>query len=141
MPKNEIKFKVSARYIFDVDVIIPGNLKYCELSTGKQKNMSLSSENGASSRLTFLPLADFGFHMNKQYFIDAIYISYDLPIRDAPTISYCGDPYSANYCLRSETGDYVILLHNTARDASKALLEEICKDVGKEPALLPVTGE
>ena len=78
VPKNEIKFKVSARYIFDVDVIIPGNLKYCELSTGKQKNMSLSSENGASSRLTFLPLADFGFHMNKQHFIDAIYMRYDL---------------------------------------------------------------
>ena len=59
--------------------------------------LDLASEKGASSWLTSLPLADYGFHLNKQHFI-----------------------------MRYDRG-YVILQHRTERDASKELLCEVCK--------------
>ena len=38
-------------------------------------------------------------------------------------------------------GGFVILRHNSLRDTTAKLLEQICKDVETEPPLLPVTGE
>ena len=46
-----------------------------------------------------------------------------------------------NHCLTCKKGGYVTLRHNSLRDLSVEILGEICKDVGKEPHLLPVTGE
>ena len=53
--------------------------------------INLSSEKGASSWLTSLPLTEYGFHLNKQHFLDAICMRYDLPIKDAPRSCSCGE--------------------------------------------------
>ena len=103
--------------------------------------INLSSEKGASSWLTSLPLTEYGFHLNKQHFLDAICMRYDLPIKDAPRSCSCGEAYSVNHCLTCKSGGYVILRHNTVRDTTKDLLTEVCKDVRVEPPLLPITGE
>ena len=65
----------------------------------------------------------------------------DLPIGDAPRSCSCLEAYSVNHCLTCKSGGYVILRHNTVRDTTKDLLNEICKDVRVEPPLLPITGE
>ena len=103
--------------------------------------LELAMEKGASSWLTSLPLADYGFRLNKQQFVDAICMRYDLPIDDAPRNCACGEPYSVNHCLTCRNGGYVIMRHNTVRDTTYSLLKEVCRDVKLEPALLPVTGE
>ena len=103
--------------------------------------IDLSSEKGASSWLTSLPLTEYGFHLNKQHFLDAICMRYDLPISDAPRSCSCGEAYSVNHCLTCKSGGYVILRYTTVRDTIKDLLNEICKDVCVEPPLLPITGE
>lgn len=103
--------------------------------------LELAAEKGASSWLTSLPLADYGFRLNKQQFVDALCMRYDLPLDDAPRNCACGEPYSVNHCLTCRNGGYVIMRHNTVRDTTQSLLNEVCRDVQLEPALLPVTGE
>ena len=53
----------------------------------------------------------------------------------------CGDDYSVNHCMTCKKGGYVTLRHNSLRDLSVEILSEVCQDVGREPHLLPVTGE
>ena len=106
-----------------------------------QRLLELSSEKGASGWLTSLPLSEYGFRLNKQQFVDALYMRYDLAIKDAPRTCACGEPYSVNHCLTCRNGGYVIMSHNSVRDTTHKLLKEVCRDVQLEPTLLPVTGE
>ena len=103
--------------------------------------IDLSAEKGASAWLTSLPLADCGFRLNKQQFVDALCMRYDLVLDNTPRRCACGEVYSVNHCLTCKNGGFVNIRHNTVRDTTQALLKEVCKDVQAEPALLPVTGE
>ena len=85
-----------------------------EASESQAKIIDLASEKGASSWLTSLPLAKYGFALNKQ---------------------------SADDCMTCKKGGYVILRHNSLRDLFAEILEEVCSDVQIEPPLLPLTGE
>ena len=105
------------------------------------KLLQLSSEKGASIWLTSLPLRKFGFRLNKQQFQDAICLRYNLPLKDVPRRCACGADYSIEHCLSCKNGGYVIIRHNSVRDTACEILQEVCKDVRSEPALLPVTGE
>ena len=54
------------------------------ISEADSKMLELASEKGASIWLTTLPLANYGFRLNKQQFIDAICLLYNLPLHDVP---------------------------------------------------------
>ena len=54
------------------------------ISEADSKMLELASEKGASIWLTTLPLANYGFRLNKQQFIDAICLRYNLPLHDVP---------------------------------------------------------
>ena len=103
--------------------------------------IDLSSEKGASGWLTSLPLIDYGFRLNKQQFVDALCMRYDLAISDTPRTCVCGQAYSMNHCLTCKNGGYINIRHDTVRDTTHTLLDEVCGDVRIEPGLLPVTGE
>ena len=103
--------------------------------------LELAAERGASSWLTSLPLKRYGFLLNKQEWQDAICLRYDFKIKGVSKTCVCGEDYSVNHCLTCKKGGYVTLRHNSLRDLSVEILGEICQDVGKEPHLLPVTGE
>ena len=103
--------------------------------------IQLGSEKGASTWLTSLPLKSYGFRLNKQQFLDAVCMRYDLKLRDVPRNCACGNEYSINHCLTCKRGGYVIIRHNAVRDTLAEVLQEVCKDVKVEPQLLPVTGE
>ena len=110
-------------------------------SQSMYKLLELSSEKGASSWLTSLPLKMYGFRLNKQEFVDAIAMRYDLKINDVSKKCACGEIYSINHCLTCKKGGYINIRHNVVRDTTAELLTEMCKDVRTEPALQPVTGE
>ena len=105
------------------------------------KLIDLSSEKGASSWLTSLPLKEYGFRLSKQEFVDAIAMRYDLKINEVAKKCVCGELYTINHCLNCKRGGFVHIRHNVVRDTTHELLTEICKDVKLEPALQPVTGE
>ena len=103
--------------------------------------LDLTSEKGASSWLSSLPLKSFGFCLNKQEFNDALALRYNFGIKDAARKCVCGSDNSINHSLICKRGGYVSLRHNSLRDALAELLETAgCKDVTTEPLLIPVNG-
>ena len=100
-----------------------------------------TSEKGASSWLSSLPLKSFGFCLNKQEFNDALALKYNFGIKDAARKCVCGSDNSINHSLICKRGEYVSLCHNSLRDVLAELLETAgCKDVTTEPLLIPVNG-
>ena len=116
---------------------------YARMQTHEQRIIDLASEKGASSWLTSLPLADFGFVLNKQEFHDAILLRYNFKVKGVAATCTCGEQNSVNHALICKLGGYVALRHNSLRDTTAELLKShgICKDVEVEPSLLPISGE
>ena len=53
----------------------------------------------------------------------------------------CGENYTVNHCLTCKKGGYTILRHNSLRDLTAELLEEVCSSVEIEPTLISLSGE
>ena len=70
------------------------------LSDKMIKLIHLASEKGASCWLTSLPLVEYGFRLNKEEFVDAICLRYDLMLKEVPRSCICGDTFSINHCTR-----------------------------------------
>ena len=64
---------------------------YDWMQTHEQRIIDLASEKGASSWLTSLPLADFGFVLNKQEFHDAILLRYNFKVKGVAAACACGE--------------------------------------------------
>ena len=45
------------------------------------------------------------------------------------------------HAMSCKKGEFITIRHNDLRDLTANLLTEVCKDVDKEPQLLPVTDE
>ena len=112
-----------------------------DLNETQKLQLDLTSEKGASSWLSSLPLKSFGFCLNKQEFNDALALRYNFGIKDAARKCVCGSDNSINHSLICKRGGYVSLRHNSLRDVLAELLETAgCKDVTTEPLLIPVNG-
>ena len=116
---------------------------YDKLQPHEQRIIDLASEKGASSWLTSLPLAEYGFVLNKQEFYDAILLRYNFKIKGVATMCACGERNNVNHAMTCKLGGYIHLRHNNLRDTTAELLRSngICKDVETEPGLIPVSGE
>ena len=112
-----------------------------ELTEKKFRMLELAAEKGASNWLTTPPLAEYGFRLNKQQFADALCLRYDIPLKNVPAHCGCGQKFSVEHALTCKRGPFINLRHNTVRDTAHELISLVCKDVVKEPNLLPVTGE
>ena len=108
-----------------------------------RRQLELLSEKGASCWLTSLPLKDYGFLLNKQEFQDALALRYNLVLRtlDRHKQCFCGQPNTVDHCLTCKLGGYVSLRHDSLKNTTAKLLEQVCKDVVDEPGLLNVTTE
>ena len=95
----------------------------------------MASEKGASSWLTSLPLAEYGFRLE---FVDAICLRYDLKLTDVPMVCVCGDTFSISHSLTCGRGGFTIWRHDTIRNTIHDLVKDVCKDTRKEPGLIPV---
>ena len=78
--------------------------------------ISLSSEKGASSWLSSLPVEEHGFALHKGAFRDALYIRYGWLLSGLPVNCACGQGFSVDHALDCPTGGYPTLWHNELRD-------------------------
>ena len=112
-----------------------------ELPESLAKAMTFSSQKGASSWLTALPLRESGFDLTKRAFQDAIHLRYGWPLKYLPSNCVCGSSNSVERALSCPSSGYTIYRHNDIRDTTAALMTEVCRDVTVEPRLQPITGE
>ena len=111
------------------------------LPVGLQRIVTLSSEKGASSWLSALPVEEHGFALHKGVFRDALCLCYGWLPSDLPTQCVCGQGFSVDHSMNCPTGGYPTLRHNELRDFTAAILSEVCTDVCVEPPLQSLSGE
>ena len=112
--------------------VLPSNLK---------RAMDVSTEKGASSWLTTLPIAEHGFALHKGAFRDALCLRYGWRPQQLPSHCVCGAQFSIEHALNCPCGGFPSIRHNEIRDITAELMSEVCHGVGTEPELQPVTDE
>ena len=58
-----------------------------------------------------------------------------------PSECACGNKFNIQHALSCKKGGFITLRHNEVRDITASFLNEVCKDVRKEPSLIKLTGE
>ena len=106
-----------------------------------KRSLELASEKGASSWLTTLPIADFGFKLHKGAFCDALAMRYGLPLNRTPSNCECGTKFTVDHAFTCSRGGFLILRHNEIKDLTAHLLTEVCHQVSIEPDLQPLSTE
>ena len=71
-----------------------------------QRAMDLSQEKGASNWLTTLPVEEFGFHLHKGAFRDALALRYGWPLHNSPATCSCGSHFTVEHALSCPKGGY-----------------------------------
>ena len=112
-----------------------------KMTPEQQKTNELNQKPGSYNWLISLPLKEHNYNLNKQQFWDALRIRYNWALPRLPTTCVCGSSYNLQHSLSCKKGGLISLRHNEIRDVSAELMSEVCKDVRKEPGLLPLTGE
>ena len=103
--------------------------------------VSLSSEKGASSWLSVLPIEGHEFALHKGAFGDALCLHYGWFPCGLPAKCVCGHGFTVDHAMNCASGGFPTLHHNELRDFTTAALSEVCHDEAIEPALQPLSGE
>ena len=111
------------------------------LSSKPKRAMEASSEKGASSWLSTLPIAEHGFALHKGEFRDALCLRYGWRPPRLPSHCICSNQFTVQHAINCPRGGFPSIRHNEIRDITADLMSEVCHGVGKEPSLQPVTEE
>ena len=106
-----------------------------------QRAVSASTEKGASSWLSTLPIEEHGFALHKGAFRDALCLRYGWRPPHLPSHCACSKQFTVEHVLSCPRGGFPSIRHNEIRDITADFLSEVCHNVGTEPSLQPVTGE
>ena len=106
-----------------------------------QRSMLSSSEKGASSWLSALPITEHGFALHKGAFRDALCLRYGWHTPLLPSNCVCGKHFSVEHALSCSCGGFPSIRHNELPDITAQFLTETCHNVGIEPSLQPLRGE
>ena len=106
-----------------------------------QKSMRISTEKGASSWLSTLPIQEHGFALHKGAFRDTLCLRYGWQPKHLPSHCACGSKFTVDHALNCHRGGFPSIRHNEIRDITAHLLTEVCHGVGTEPHLQPVRDE
>ena len=112
-----------------------------KLPSNLQRAIEVSSEKGASTWLTTLPIDDHGFALHKGAFQDALCLRYGWHPERLPSRCVCDQKFTVEHALSCSRGGFPSIRHNEIRDITAEFLTEVCHGVGTEPSLQPVTGE
>ena len=112
-----------------------------QLPASLRRIVSLSSEKGASSWLSVLPIEEHGFALHKGAFRDALCLRYGWLPNSLPAKCVCGHGFTVDHAMNCATGGFPTLRHNELRDFTAAALSEVCHNVAIEPVLQPLSGE
>ena len=108
----------------------------------KEKRLvKISTEKGASNRLTMLPITEHGFELSKQQLWDSVSLRYGWEITNLPTFCPCGSKFDIQHSMSCKKGGFVSIRHKDLRDITARMVSEVCKDTEIEPKLLPLSGE
>ena len=111
------------------------------LPSDLQRVVSASTEKGASSWLSTLPIQDHGFALHKGAFRDALCFRYGWRPPLLPSQCVCGAKFTIEHSLNCRRGGFPSIRHNEIRDITADLLSEVCHNVGIEPSLQSISGE
>jgi len=101
----------------------------------------LSSEKGASSWLSVLPIEEHGFALHKGAFRDALSLRFGWLPNGLLARCMCGQGFMVDHAMNRATGGFPTLHHNELRDFTAAAMSEVCHNVAIEPVLQPLSGE
>ena len=107
----------------------------------QQRINEANQEPGSYNWLTTLPLKEFKYNLNKEQFWDALRLRYGWCMPRIPSECACGNKFNIQHALSCKKGGFITLRHNEVRDITASFLNEVCKDVRKEPSLIKLTGE
>ena len=100
-----------------------------------------NQQTGSYNWLTTLPLAEYNYNLNKEQFWDTLRLRYNWNIPRTPTECACGSKFTVQHALSCKKGGFITLRHNEVRYITSSFLDEVCKDVRKEPLLTKLTAE
>ena len=100
------------------------------LPKAKQMAMEQASEKGASSWLTTIPLARYGFNVRKQAFRGAMCLRFGATPAKPASHHPCGQPFSVSHVLSCPKAAMPSIHHNAIRDVTTQLLTEVCPKRG-----------
>jgi len=103
--------------------------------------VDLTTQKGASSWHTVLPIRDMNFDLNKSEFPDAVKLRCDWEVSDMPPVCVCGYHFNVDHAMICKRGGFVIQCHNKLRDFEAEMLRMVCNGVGIEPVLQDITGK
>ena len=86
-----------------------------------QRCFDQAREKGSSSWLSALPIADHGFHLNKEEFRDALCLRYDWSLTNVPQHCNCGKLFSVDHAMTCHLGGFLTVRHNDMRDNTSLL--------------------
>jgi hypothetical protein len=78
---------------------VEGNLIAARLPPNLQTAIEVSSEKGASTWLTALPLSDYGFNLHKGAFCDALCLNYGWLPQHLPSRCVCDQKFTIDHAL------------------------------------------
>ena len=88
-----------------------------------------------------MPLAEFGFALNKGEFRDALSLMYGIPLKGLTAVCPCGQKYNVTHALNCKKGGFLTMGHNNLRDFEADMLSKVVNDVETESELQTVTRE
>ena len=131
----EVEYKASRLLTQDIlDHIISQNT---ECKPNKRENISkvqirandIHQQAGCNNSLNIIPIQEFNYNLNKQKFLNAARLRYQLAVPNLPTRCLCGEKFDVQHTISCKKRGFVILRRNKLGDTTFAMLEEVYYDV------------
>ena len=95
----------------------------------KCQTVNLAPKKGASNWLNFLPLAEYGFNLNKSECPVGLYLKYGFKPKGLPKTCPRGHNFTIAHGLRCPKGGYTHLIRNEIRDINANFTNNFLHDV------------
>ena len=82
------------------------------MSTDQIRANELLQKPGCNNSLNIIQIEEFNYNLNKQQFLDAVGISYQLPMPNLSTRCRCGKKTDAQHAASCKMVDFVTLRRN-----------------------------
>ena len=83
------------------------------LALSEKRMLEATQDRGASAWLSCLPVAEHGFSLSRQCFLDALALRYGWSPLDLPDNCACGSPFSVAHAMSCLTGGYMLSFGTT----------------------------
>ena len=112
------------------------------LPEAQQRAMAQAREEGGSSTLTTIPVAEHGYFFDvKADFHDHIHLRYCWPLDNLPSICPCGERFTVDHAQICKLSGFIHMRHDDPTVFLASCMKEVHNNVEVEPKLQPLTGE